>query len=490
MTTFTAGLSLVSDLIPLYIQRYEWTESAHPRQNAGTTVGGQFRPAGGIAGTSSTAPSTGGLRSGVRSTKKREIAALPDTVKPGHGLHTSALKPETAQKLNEWHGVMKSIMQGVEQAKSPEEEESQWAKVNKDHVRMLFNSMNQMDRDHKSQTGQNLSDYVNANGMIPKSLAERLDSGRRFFDPEAIRNKLKASPEAKPPEVATPQKPDSNAPYVTPRPKLSPEEAQVMREYGNAFRPQRKAMLEDPRIRAVVEKAMGLTPADPSARPSPAPENAVQQSPELAQDQPSVQANEPPAKKVDRRRVKETGLTVQENNRMESAIMDFLGDDSHEHRVALGSMVPVALRRMNSSAEEWNDAIRNLHGHFSKKGLGGMVANIGKAGDATHRRAFDEMVDIAQTDYPFLLTHRDGPEAGLMEAFHNGLKPTYKVDSPEVIEEAANMLGPSFRQSLEELWSNQNESQQPAYADAQDDPLPFSVRAMMQWMRRTERIPA
>lgn len=187
-------LLLISDLFPIYIDRYKWQESQHPRQSAGSSSGGEFRSADSASQSGAMEPTALPSNHGgrIRSTKKREIAVLPDTITQGHSLHVDSLSPELATSLKAWSSQLQSLMAGVESAQTPDDQEIAWASVDKDNVRQLLAQMNVMDKQHGAQTGEQLSDWVNANALIPRSLAERLDGGERFFNPEKIRrSKLK-----------------------------------------------------------------------------------------------------------------------------------------------------------------------------------------------------------------------------------------------------------------------------------------------------------
>ena len=204
-------LYLAPDVI---VDHYEWRAEEHPRHDEGAPggVGGQFAPTGQsqsgnrpggslsprmLASSREKWQSTGGGpwkpvvpgNSGAapKSSRIREIAALPDNVKEGHQLHLSSLSQRDRFAVLDWSRRLNEAMANVH---GPNEEE-EWQRVSKPYIRTLLDEMNQRDREARGR-GVRLSDYINANGMIPESLSSRLHGGARFFDPEHIRDKLKS----------------------------------------------------------------------------------------------------------------------------------------------------------------------------------------------------------------------------------------------------------------------------------------------------------
>lgn len=492
-------LLLISDLYPI-ITRYEWQAELHPREPAGSPAGGEFRSIGmrsgsGLSGSASHQPSGGR----IRSTKKREIAALPDTIHEGHSLHLSKLPPDVAEKAISWSQQLGSLMTRVESTQDTDAQEIAWAAVNKDQIRALLAQMNAMDKQFGAQTGQNLSDWVNSNGLIPRSLAERLDGGERFFNPEKIRSKLKG--ETRPPEAKNHE----------PNP---PSDSDLIRQFNSTDdRQERKRMLNDPLYRAAMEQAMGIASKGPST-PEPQQENrswkddpakvaeferrkgltpskpkkepanyddrvaamAARRDPDGISTQPIDQAiaKKPKPKKAERAF---QNLTQAHFTKLKNAITDYLGTESPEHQAALESTVPQAWRMLNDEADQWNHGLREIIGQGHHNGLGAMMSNVHRVADPMSFKGFDQLVHHAKQYYPHIVSHPDGPEEGLMQALKGGTKPQYALTDPEVIEHAVDLLGPSFRNSLDDLWTS-SEVIEPM-SQEEREALPFSVRAMM-----------
>ena len=226
------------------VDRYDWNSAQHPRHPAGApqSAGGEFSGQGGSgSGSKSFAQSNrfgavsariaaqwGGAKPAARQPSvKRELAHLP-TIDKSHDLHRSQLGAAMDSQLLNWHFRMHELLKPmavmpatVTKLSADEQEEAGWAKVDKSKVREMLEEMNQMDRDMKAK-GVALSDYVNANGIIPPKLAVRLDGGQRFFNPEHLGNKLRdgrKEPTEKPSEQQSPEQPGQPA---TPEPEREP----------------------------------------------------------------------------------------------------------------------------------------------------------------------------------------------------------------------------------------------------------------------------
>lgn len=485
-------LSLISDLIPFHVHRYQWNEADHPRHQAGRPEGGEFRPSGQSSGSTSAQiqqarppgqqsplpqasghPSPGGQ---FRSTRRREVAALPDTIQRGHALHLSALDQNTKMTVQHLGSELASHLSRVDQAQTEQDKEYAWSQVDKNAVRATLAKINALDHKYGEKNGARISDFFNANGMIPKFLAERLDSGSRFFDPEKIRGKLGA------------QNRGTTA--------FSDDEESAFKQFQSATRFDRKRMLENPDFRSVVERKMGLTPsraaesASQTEPPqgqstdtvSPSTDTVGPMSEGLPKSQENTQDNSgglvrPPSL------ASGPQLSHQLRSRMMKAIQNQVGDDNYEAQIALEQMVPEAFKSMVSEVQEWNEGIRGIHGLMKAKGqsLGGFVQQTKRAQDGDSIKGFDEYVDLAQRHYPHLTMGKWGPEEALLDAFRTGLKQEPKIDSPEVMDRAIDMLGPSFRQSLESHWAESSHEDAPETSD-EFDPVPFSVRAWMNWI--------
>lgn len=469
-------LSLVSDLIPVYVHRYRWIESEHPRHAAGRPEGGEFRPrsastsVGGATFPSHSAAEAASPGGQFRSTRRREIAALPDTIKRGHALHLSTLDQNTKVNLQNWHSRLSSHLARVEQGATDQEKEYAWSQVNKDAIRLLLKEMNDMDRQFGHRNGNRLSDWVNANGLIPQFLAERLDSGRRFFDPERIRDKISE--------------------HNRGTPIFSDAEEAGYKAYQQADRWEQKRLLTNPEIRSVVERKMGLNPSS-----SPAAEQEISEDP-INQPSNSVQIpgnsvieGNAATKAEQQKFKKKLDINPQLMARVKSAVESYIGDDNPEAQTALEKAVPEAWRTLKSEAEEWNEGLRGIFSGIRAKGqaLGSMIQKVARADDPMSIVGFDEYVDFARKNFPHIVANKWGEEEGLMEAFRQGIRPIPKIDSREVIDRAVDMLGPSFRRMLEEAPADELSEQDqslPVYDDG--DPIPFSVRAWVNWLHHSK----
>jgi hypothetical protein len=531
-------LSLLCDLVPFpEIVRYEWNESNHPRWPAGSDQGGEFRPTG-KTGSGSSQASTPGSSSAAgssatsaprkpRSSVKRELADRPD-VKKGHHLHFTQLAPEMQEKLLTLNYQLIQAMAPVTVSESrevtPEDKEraaeAGWGRVDKEAIRGMLEQLNELDRSTNLGNGYRISDFVNANGMIPRDLAVRLDSGSRFFDPEKLRGKVNAKPPAQ------------------------PMETQALRDFQNSSREERAAMMADPAKRSVIEKAKGLTP---QAQPEP---NEWKQPPQSADELPEVgtflpsqnrpghtftenlrshvsgekqavyeqpgesvpDSNQPPTeppaaspakpkppKPKPAPKVKEPkppkppkepkpkapkppkppkkstpgSLSKQAMGKLNSAIKDAIGDNpeavDHFRGVAMD-----AWKQLRDDAENHNDALRQIAGFFGKH-HGALASNLTRGVDPSKIKGFDEMVDHAVREYPQLVSRlmgessAGGPEDALVDAFREGIREVPKPHDEAVINRAIDLVGPGFFESLDQPQGN--------YEDVVEDEefVPFSA---------------
>jgi hypothetical protein len=415
-----------------------------------------------------------------RSTRRREIAELPDTVQRGHALHFSALDANTKASLQGWSFRLSQIMAPVAQAQSEQEKEYAWSQIDKDKIRSLLNEMNHWDRSYSQSTGNRLSDFVNANGLIPRFLAERLDSGSRFFDPEKIRGKL------------------SEENRISP--KFSDNEESIFSQFRKSDRHQQSKMLQDPSIRSIVERKMGLNPSSQSSQASPGDvgpsSDEHQESQENTQnnvvgdvgplsDEGAQSIESSDQRKGSRR--KKFDLDPRLKKKVKIAAEKWIGDDNPEAQEALEGVIPDAWRSIKNDVNEWNEGLRGIFGAVSKgrgNSLNSMALKVSRAEDPMSIVGFDEYVDFARKYYPHIVANKWGEEEGLMEAFRIGLKKEPAIDSDEVVNRAVDMLGPGFRRMLEEGIPQDLSSvhSEPIYEPG--DPLPFSVRAWMSWMNR------
>lgn len=396
------------------IERYEWRADQHPRWEQGSagSVGGRFR--------------------GQGSSRLREVAALPDNVKEGHSLHLSALGNRDRRALEDWS---KRLNEAVAHVKG-DDEEGQWQSTNKGYVRALLQEMNERDKDARAR-GVRLSDYVNANGLIPDSLASRLHGGRRFFDPELIRDKLKADP-----AVAK-----------------KAEDKSTVRAFQQGTREERKEMLKpESNFREAIMRAMGLNPdlkgkpgpGDESkttpASPAPSPDSTPATTP--PKDEPKKSQAPEPAPKATPPQQK-TGFDAipkQSQKKIDAAIRSSDPEMSSDMVADLRGEVVDSWKQLSDQADEHNTAIRQIMGGFSKH-WGLISARLKQGADPDKIKGFDEMVDFARSHYPGVLSQNRGEsdtgsdEESLAKVLIQGLKPVPKPWDDEVIRTASQRIG-------------------------------------------------
>lgn len=515
-------LSLVSDLIPFELVRYEWQAAQHPRQPAGNEHGGEFargnRPGGVLsprmiesgyspnstrwiqdapptaqhAPQPTTQPAAQPAAQPALSSKKRELAEHPPTIKPGHALHLSELDSGMKSKLLDWNARMHDLLKPMDKMPTSklsedEQDEAGWGKVDKNAVRSLLAEMNQLDANSRA-AGVRLSDYVNANKLIPKKLAERLDGGSRFFDPEKIRDKLHVSNVVRAP--GGDQQPVTN-PEQSSQPKHSSDE---MRRFSGSSSEDRKGMLRDPAFRERIERAMGLSPSglspeqpNPFAKPAAPPAN----KPEPAS--PAVKSSVPRTMSPHAERQLDAAVNEAVGNHPEAA--------SHFKETAIS-----AWRQINQAVDEHNDAYLGILRFFDgektdqrtlKTKDGGtrtiqakqpesrnsLLKAIRSGADPSTILHFDEMVEFAQREYPGAITYGGGEsetgsaEDGLYKLLNEGLRDNVSPHSPEVIDQASEMVGPHFWEQI----SNPDYEDDQDVANAtsslgHDEEIPFSIR--------------
>lgn len=553
------------------VDRYEFNEAAHPRFAAGSpnSVGGEFRPTGmsggggsGGGGAVSSSRFNAGLQPQVsqpqasrsqqpqqpqqqpqqpqqpRTSKKRELADRPD-IQKGHKLHLSQLPDELRAKVYDWDyrmGQLLAPMYYAQSQVSPDKQdealEQSWSRVDKNQVRSMLAEMNKMDFDARSQ-GIQLSDFVNANGVIPKMLGERLDGGARFFDPEKLRGKLGGGPQSNEPSPSTQKWLDSQSkPAVQ---ASSPEAAAITKKFSEASRTARSKMLANPSMREAIETAMGIKNpggvVDPNlARPlqaepktgKPAKENQPEESkptrslkhlPEanralralgykssdagallrkvLAAGTPFSNADELVTAAMSSSagsqsaRARDDGLTSTGTNKLESAIANAVGGDDLDKKNYFKQVALDAWKQMKSDADDHNDALRQIAGHFGKS-LGTLASNLTQGVDTAKIKGFDQLIDHAVREYPQIVSRLMGesssgsPEDALAAAISEGIRPVPQPWDDEVIDRAAGLVGPGFFED-----SADSADQQTAASDEPWDGVPFSVRSdIVHWVQR------
>lgn len=505
-------LSLLTDLVPLEIVRYEWNAAAHPRFEKGTPDGrgGEFRPAGrGGSGNRSggklsqrlnlvvraISPEAGGRptvkaelvqpakpqpkpqQQRPRTSRLRELPEKPETIKRGHPLHHSSLPPTVQKKLLDWNAKLfelarPTFMIPTDKRSEAEQAESGWAKVNKNAVRELLDEMNQLDV-YAREEGIPLSDYVNANQMIPKNIAERLTGGSRFFDLEKIRDKVLNKP-TKPEPKPEQSKPDQK----------QPNQSHVA-DFAKAEGADRKAMLKNPDIRESIERAMGLKPS--RQKPAePRPPGRIPESQKPSQPSPK-------------------SLIQPKDNKLNAAVNDAVGGNAsaaqHFKTVALD-----AWKQMKDQADQHNEAYLGILDFFDKKKTdqrniktkdGGirtidarqpenrnpLLKSVRNGEDPSTIPRFDELVDFAKRTYPSAITFMAGEsdtgsaEDGVYRLLRGGAIQPPAPHSDEVLDRASEMVGANFWESLNDPEHDDDSEVAAAMAGVGDEEeIPFSSR--------------
>jgi hypothetical protein len=510
-------LSLVSDLVPIDLVRYEWNASAHPREAAGKSTGGQFtkgnRPGGSLSPRmlnaanahndqgwvdAMNAPSSKGNKQAAASaplsaspkslpSRKREIAQVPPTVVPGHALHLSSLDEGYRAKLLNWGERIFDLsrpMNSTPTSKLSNEEQAEagWAKVDKNAIRGMLAEMNQMDKEARAN-GVNLSDFVNANQIVPRNLAERLDGGSRFFDPEKIRSKLLTKPQRPAPKPAEP---------AAERP-ISPR---LLNNFKTGDRDDRARMLQDPQTRESIERAMGLKPSglSPKAPPAEAKLETKATTPAPAAKQKPKQAAKPKPEQAE-------GLSSQADRKLNAAVMEAVGGNlsAANH---LKSIAIQAWKGIRDQAEQHNEAYDGILSFFDSAKMDTRVMASGKAikakvgenrnpllkairsgADPSTIPGFDEMIDFAKREYPAAISRVHGEsetgsaEDGLLALLKEGRMDIPSPYSDEVLDRASEMAGANFWESLQNPEYDDDAEVAAALANSDhEEEIPFSSR--------------
>ena len=399
-----------------------------------------------------------------------------------------------------------------------------WQQVDKSQIRAMLDEMNNLDREAR-MSGIPLSDFVNANGIIPRELAERLDGGSRFFDPEKLRGKLGKGP-ARTPSVANPE---------------TLGERGIANEFKGANAPQRKQMLDNPAMREAIERAMGLKPS-PTGVPANIQEPEGAMGPKPLQHQPAPAANtekqlepkqQPESKAKPVSSVKhlpeanralralgykpaEAGALLRKllasgadfssaddlvktalsgagvkqatsdnlssagSSKLDAAITEVVGGDDLDKKDHFKQVALEAWKDMKSVADDHNDALRQITAFFGKH-HGALAANISKGVDITKLKGFDEMIDHAVREYPQLLSrlgsesNNGGPEDALVEALREGIREVPQPWDNAVIDRAMEMVGPGFFEDASAMASVSD-----TRLEWDDGPTPFGVRSDFQ----------
>ncbi len=550
----------LDDCAPV-VDRYEWSETQHPRFDAGAAggVGGEFRPKGGSGGgaaasTQVNAPAnrvasqvvdawrksgSGQQKPTASKPAKRELAALP-TIDKDHALHHSKLPPAMQQKVLDWNYRMYQLVSPVgiyggqaAPGMRDQAEEAGWETVDKNAVRAMLTEMNQMDVEARS-AGVPLADFVNANGIIPRALAERLDGGARFFDPEKLRGKLGNGPIQRP-------APREETPPPEPQKPLTAAEQKTATDFSQATRQRRGEMLANPSIKEAIERAMGLKPstggfAQPDGGYGPKP---LPQDQSTAPEPAKPSKPERPPKPVDHIKVladanrglralgykssdagsllrkaiaggkkfesaaelmeaamgdttqpkskwaMKDGLTGVASGKVDEVVSELAGTNLDKQEHFKGAVLD-SWKNLKAEADDHNDALRQITAHFGKS-LGTLASNLSQGVDTAKIKGFDQLIDHAVREYPQLVSRlmgessAGGPEDALADALREGIREVPQPWDDAVIDRAMSMVGPGFFEDTPPMEDVPAGSEEPLDWEG----VPFSVRSdVRRWVQR------
>jgi hypothetical protein len=418
------------------VDRYDWNESQHPRHPAGAPrgMGGEFAgrgsslPGGNRIASQSTSQSTSNP-SGPPPTlnsKQRELPERPQ-ISQNHPLHWRQIPDGTAMiGTMDFAKGLRNLMAEAQRAAGPQaNEETVWARVDKRRLQGLLDSMNRMDKEAMAK-GIKLHEYVNASGLIPPMIAERLHGGSRFFDPTLLRGKF--------------NQPD-------------------------------------------VEKTSSKSFADQIGANKPQPESEAK-SGGKQRSQAATRTDEPKPKKTAAESRLDNQLTdairkhlgsddesmIDEFKQFHSEAHKQLTDEANETNRMIREITGTA-KNLGESRSGFNEQgqqaslLRNPMetGKLMKKARQGLL-------DPSKEKGFDELVDWAERHYPHLL--KGNGEQGLVDLLAGGFRVPPSRLSDEVMEHASTLAGPSFFEALA------NGGQAPVPDDGVDwEQVPFSAVA-------------
>jgi hypothetical protein len=435
------------------IDRYEWNEVAHPRERAGTPLGGEFKNRDGNQGTST--PLAANSNNGTE-------AAASKSVDQSHHLHASNLpRGIAAEHFNAVSSLHDALGFDWRHAKTDQEFDEAFAKVDKHTLQAALENINTLDRKARSQ-GIAYSDYANANNTIPPQLAKRLGGGSRFFDRNQIADKLNNAPEGFTPKISQQQHAEQMADELLKA--ISPDQWQK-KHAGNDY--------QDLSNKTVA----GLN--GPYHQPINPPRQK-QSRPAVEQE---VDSKPDPVHEI-------AGISQQASNKLNKEIQALIGSDNPAMIADFRSIVDQAHNELINEVSEHNEVLKALSGdketivHVKGKDGkpdtthvrrgAGLAGDVGWArntsGDYADKKNFDTAVDIAAKQWPHHFQGHDKENAA-MEFLKKGKRSVPKVYDQEVIDRAMSMAGSSFFEGYENYDSNAEP------VENEMDLIPFSWRA-------------
>lgn len=341
-----------------WVDRYEWREQDHPRKPKGAERGGQF------------------------TSKQREIVERPKLA-GHHSLHVANQDNRLRLQLSDWAKGLNRLLANSHRMQgggSNVTEEQLWQGVDKNALRQHLDYMNQLDKQSRQNGGPDIAAIVNANGLLPKMIAERLHGGSRFFDPTKLRGK-----------------------WHEPAPK-----------------PQK--------------------PSEPAAQPAASQkESSPQPSQQQSESEPEPEDNGGLSKQKLKWLNKAIESLVGTNEEMQS---DFrkLVIEAWKQKKEEAAMHNEAIRHATGTAAKMSDA---HSGARTPQSLGHLVkAARNRTLDPSTKRGFDQMVDAMEKQFPHLIAGKG--EEGLMDILAEGIKQEPDVMDEDVVNLAMSMAGPGF----------------------------------------------
>lgn len=427
-----------------------WDESKHPREAAGTSVGGQFRSAGGgasVTGQSSIASTKenpaesqaskmpqGAFQPTLmeseqtaepKSSKKRDLVDRPDTQKH-HSLHWKNQPAETQILLNdlkrEFVGLQVIAANKIQMAGGSLTGDNVWENTDKAALQRVVDRVNKLNQDSIAKGGPRMDDLMNYNGVIPKTYAERFEGGKRFFDPEALRGKwFEEEPKQEELQEQSEEQPQE----------------QSGNEQDAAPQSQAEENQEEPQF-----DEWGQSDITEDNRPAPI----------TADDFKKAFRPKPPA-----------GVSKAKMKQLEKAIRSQIRDDDEVVK-AFVPLVTEAFKQIRDEVDAHNLALRQITGatakdhseRDAKKGKGATVQSLAaltrkaRAGELQpdEKKRFDEWVNDMNNQFPHILAGKG--EMGLVDMIATGIKPQVDILDQEVAERAITLAGPEFFAAMEQ----------------------------------------
>lgn len=168
-------------------------------------------------------------------------------------------------------------------------------------------------------------------------------------------------------------------------------------------------------------------------------------------------------------------ISKQMSNRLDSEIKSLLGSENPEMIADFRKMVDQAFDDERQHVAEHNKVVHYLAGGAGKVGAAiSWARNTSK--DASSRKAFDEVVQEAKTQWPHFFGGDGHDEDQAMELLQNGTKPEPKIYDEPVMNRALTMAGPAFFQGYDQGEFDPDEETSREQERKEWESVPFSWR--------------